>query len=65
MCIHFDRKNKWKRKSFGIKINIDLEATNVERKIYIYMAHFYVLWIEHSEVTHGPVLPPKKAKSMG
>ena len=42
------RHSQKKTKPFGIKINIDLEATSVEKKIYIYMAHFYPLWIEHS-----------------
>ena len=55
----------FKPKPFGIKNNIDLEATSVEKNIYIYMVHFYPLWTEHSGVTHGPLLPPKKAKSTG
>ena len=42
------RHSQRKTKPFEIKINIDLEATSVEKKIYIYMAHFYPLWIEHS-----------------
>ena len=29
------------------------------------MAHFYPLWIEHSGVTHGPLLPPKESKING
>ena len=32
-----------KLEPFGIKNNIDLEATNVKVKIYIYMAHFYLI----------------------
>ena len=31
--------SQWKPKPFGTKINIDLETTSVEKKIY--MAHFY------------------------
>ena len=42
------KRSQWKPKPFGIKINIDLEATSVENKIYIYMAYFYPLWIEQS-----------------
>ena len=59
------RHSQWKPKPFGTKINIDLEATSVEKKIYNYMAHFHPFWIEHIGVTHGPLLPPKKAKSSG
>ena len=55
----------FKPKPFGIKNNIDLEATSVEKKIYIYMVHFYPLWTEHSGVTHGPLLPPKESKING
>ena len=55
----------FKLKPFGIKNNIDLEASSVEKKIYIYMAHFYPLQTEQSGVTNGPLLPPQKAKSMG
>ena len=32
--------------------------------LYLYDP-FYPLWIEHSGITHGPLLPLKKAKSMG
>ena len=56
---------QWKPKPFAITINIDLEATSVKKKIYIYMAYFHPLWIKHSRVNHGPLLPSKKAKSMG
>ena len=59
------KHSQWKPKPFGITINIDLEAPTVEKKIYIYMAHFHPLWIEHSGLTYGPLLPPKKAKSTG
>ena len=54
-------------KPFGIKINIDLEAVSVEKKIYIHMAHFYPIWIEHGGVmlSHDTLLPPKKAKPTG
>ena len=34
------KHSQWKPKLFGIKINIDLEAKNVENNIYIYMAQF-------------------------
>ena len=43
------------------RINIDLEAPVVEKKI-IYMVHFHPLWIENSVVTHSPLLPPKESK---
>ena len=52
--------SQWKLEPVGIKINIDLEATGMEKKIY--MAHFYPLWIEHNWVTHGSLLPQKEAK---
>ena len=41
-----------------------LEAINVEKKINIYMAHFYPIWIEDSGVmlSHDPFLPLKKPK---
>ena len=46
--------------------NIDLEATIVEVKIHIYMAHFYFIWIEHWVIlSHGSLVPPKKSKLMG
>ena len=53
-----------KSKPFGIKINIDLEATTVKVKLHIYMAHFYPTWIENSGVMlkHSLLLPLKKAK---
>ena len=37
------------------------------KNINIYMVHFYRIWIEHNEVmlSHGPLLPPKKAKPIG
>ena len=56
------KHSQLKPKPFGIKINIDLEAAGVEKKI-IYMVYFHPLWIENSVVTHSPLLPPKKAKS--
>ena len=34
------KHSQLKPNPFGIKINIDLEATSVEKKIYIYMTHF-------------------------
>ena len=57
------KHSHWKPNTFGIKINIDLEAASVEKKIFIYMDHFYPLWIENIRVTHGSLLPPRKAKS--
>ena len=37
------------------------------KNINIYMVHFYRIWIEHNGVmlSHGPLLPPKKAKPIG
>ena len=60
---HFHQKSK----PFGIKINTHLEPTIVKVKIYIYMAYFYPIWIEHIGVmlNHDPLLPLKKAKPMG
>ena len=56
--------SRWKPKPSGIKI-IDLEATSVEKKIYINIANFYHLWIEHSGVTHGPYYPQRKQNQQG
>ena len=44
---------------FEIKINIDLDVASAEKKIYIYVAHFYPIWIKHSGVmlSHGSLLP--------
>ena len=47
------------------EIDIDLEATIVEVKIHIYMAHFYPIWIKHSGVILSivaPYYPPPKKK---
>ena len=56
---HFQQKPK----PFRIKINIDLDAISMEKKINIYMAH---IWIEHSGamLSHGPLVSLKKAKLM-
>ena len=56
-----------KLKLFVIEINIDLEATIVEVKIHIYMAHFYPFWIEHSQVllSHGPLLLQRNQNRWG
>ena len=56
-----------KSKPFGIEINIDFEATIVKVKIYIYIAHFYPIWIEHNGVmlNCSPLFTLKKAKPMG
>ena len=59
------KHSQWKPKPFGIKINLVLGKTSVEKKIYICMPQFYPLWIEHRWVIHGYLLPPKKAKSTG
>ena len=48
---------QWKPKPIAIKINIDLEATSVKKKIYIYMAYFHPLWIKH---TMAPYYPQRK-----
>ena len=47
-----------------MKIKIDLEAINVEKKINTHITHFCAIWIEHSRVmlSHGPLLLPKKTK---
>ena len=37
------KDSHWKPKTFGIKINMDLEAASVEKKNFIYMVHFYPL----------------------
>ena len=50
-----------------INNNIDLAATVVEMKVHIYMAHFYLIWIELSEVmlSHSPIITHKESKLMG
>ena len=54
-----------KPKPFGIEINIDLEATIVEVKLDIYMAHSYPIWIKYSEVILSLVVPfyPQRKQS--
>ena len=39
----------------------------MEVKIHIYMAHIYLVWIEHGRVmlSHDPLVPLMKAKLMG
>ena len=37
----------------------------MQKKFYIYIAHFYTLWIDESEITHGPLLPQKKQNQWG
>ena len=61
------RHSQKKTKPFGIKINIDLEATSVEKKIYICMGHSYPLWIEYSGLTHDLILllSQREAKLVG
>ena len=59
------KHSQWKSKPFQININIDLDATSMENKIYICIAHFHPFWIEHSGVIHGPLLPSKKTKPTG
>ena len=34
------KHSQWRPKPFGIKSNIDSQATSAEKKIYIFMAHF-------------------------
>ena len=53
-----------KPKAIAAETNINLEATIMEMKIYIYMAHIYPVWIEPSGVmlSHGPLLALMKAK---
>ena len=53
-----------KPKPFGVKINIDLEATSVERKLTFIWPIFTPFRL-NTGVTHGPLLPPKKTKPMG
>ena len=57
--------SQWKPKPFGIKINIDLEAASVEKKIYICMVHFYPLWTEHSREPMTPYYLQRKQNEWG
>ena len=54
---------QWKPKPIAIKINIDLEAISVKKKIYIYMAYFHPLWIKHSKP--WPLITLKESKISG
>ena len=58
------KHSQWKPKLFGIKINIDLEAKNVENNIFIWPS-FNPFGLNKVGVTHGPLLLPKKAKPVG
>ena len=37
----------------------------MQKKFYIYIAHFYTLWIDESEITYGPLLPQRKQNQWG
>ena len=46
-------------------IIIDLQPTNVEKKTYIDIGHFYTFWIEHTGVTHAPYYSQRKQNQQG
>ena len=46
-------------------IIIDLQPTNVEKKTYIDIGHFYNFWIEHTGVTHAPYYSQRKQNQQG
>ena len=58
------RHSQKKTKPFGIKINIDLEATSVEKKIYIYMGHFYPFGL-NTVGNSWPIITTKESKING
>ena len=52
-------------KASGIKITLDLEATSVEKKIYIYMVHFHppLDWTQWGKP--WPLITPQESKISG